>query len=56
MDNPAHDPRLRAGLPARPDASDASQLNAYAGVLDEVGDAARCEEGPLHLCASPATT
>jgi tetratricopeptide (TPR) repeat protein len=37
------------GYALDPDAFDASQLNAYAGVLDEVGDHATCEHIANHL-------
>ena len=49
MDNPRTIRAFQLAYQLDPDAFDASQLNAYAGVLDEVGDAARCEKIALHL-------
>ncbi|HEY4056406.1 MAG TPA: hypothetical protein VGM39_07345 [Kofleriaceae bacterium] len=43
MDNPRTVRAYRLAWQLDPDAYDASQLNAYAGVLDEVGDYATCE-------------
>jgi tetratricopeptide (TPR) repeat protein len=43
MDNPRTVRAYALAYQLDPDAFDATQLNAYAGVLDEVGDAAACE-------------
>ncbi|HEY4181421.1 MAG TPA: hypothetical protein VGM90_31460 [Kofleriaceae bacterium] len=43
MDNPRTVRAYRLAWQLDPDAYDASQLNAYAGVLDEVGDYVTCE-------------
>ncbi|CAN5890809.1 hypothetical protein BH11MYX2_BH11MYX2_09200 [soil metagenome] len=43
MDNPRTVRAYRLAYQLDPDEFDASQLNAYAGVLDEVGDYATCE-------------
>lgn len=49
MDNPRTVRAYALAYQLDPDAFDASQLNAYAGVLDEVGDAATCEAIANHL-------
>jgi tetratricopeptide (TPR) repeat protein len=49
MDNPRTVRAYALAYQLDPDAYDASQLNAYAGVLDEVGDAATCEAIANHL-------
>ncbi len=49
MDNPRTVRAYALAYQLDPDAFDASQLNAYAGVLDEVGDAVTCERVALHL-------
>jgi tetratricopeptide (TPR) repeat protein len=43
MDNPRTVKAYATAWELDPDAFDCSQLNAWAGVLDEVGDSARCE-------------
>lgn len=49
MDNPRTVRAYAQAYQLDPDAYDASQLNAYAGVLDEVGDHATCELIANHL-------
>lgn len=49
MDNPRTVRAYALAYQLDPDAYDASQLNAYAGVLDEVGDHAACEAIANHL-------
>jgi tetratricopeptide (TPR) repeat protein len=49
LDNPRTVKAYELAYQLDPDAFDASQLNAYAGVLDEVGDYARCESIANHL-------
>jgi tetratricopeptide (TPR) repeat protein len=49
MDNPRTVRAYQLAYQLDPDACDASQLNAYAGVLDEVGDHATCEAIANHL-------
>ena len=49
MDNPRTVRAYALAYQLDPDACDASQLNAYAGVLDEVGDHATCELVASHL-------
>ncbi len=49
MDNPRTVKAYELAYQLDPGAFDASQLNAYAGVLDEVGDYARCETIANHL-------
>ncbi|MDB4957315.1 MAG: repeat protein [Myxococcales bacterium] len=49
MDNPRTARAYQLAYQLDPDAFDASQLNAYAGVLDEVGDYATCEKIAAHL-------
>ena len=49
MDNPRTIRAYALAYQLDPDTFDASQLNAYAGVLDEVGDAVTCEKIALHL-------
>lgn len=49
MDNPRTVHAYRIAYALDPDAFDASQLNAYAGVLDEVGEWAECERISKHL-------
>jgi tetratricopeptide (TPR) repeat protein len=49
MDNPRTVKAYALAYQLDPDAFDATQLNAYAGVLDEVGDYATCEKIANHL-------
>lgn len=49
MDNPRTVKAYARAYQLDPDAFDATQLNAYAGVLDEVGDYATCEKVANHL-------
>jgi len=49
MDNPRTVRAYQLAYQLDPDAFDPSQLNAYAGVLDEVGDYATCERIGNHL-------
>jgi tetratricopeptide (TPR) repeat protein len=49
MDNPRTVKSYGLAYTLDPDAFDASMLNAYAGVLDEVGDFAMCERVARHL-------
>jgi tetratricopeptide (TPR) repeat protein len=49
MDNPRTVRAYALAYQLDPDAFDATQLNAYAGVLDEVGDARTCEAIANHL-------
>jgi tetratricopeptide (TPR) repeat protein len=49
MDNPRTVKAYALAYQLDPDAFDATQLNAYAGVLDEVGDYATCEKVANHL-------
>ncbi len=49
MDNPRTVKAYMLAYQLDPDAFDATQLNAYAGVLDEVADYARCEAIAKHL-------
>ena len=49
MDNPRTVKAYALAYQLDPDAFDTSQLNAYAGVLDEVGDYATCEKVANHL-------
>ena len=49
MDNPRTVKAYRFAYQLDPEAFDASQLNAYAGVLDEVGEYATCEAIATHL-------
>jgi tetratricopeptide (TPR) repeat protein len=49
MDNPRTVKAYELAYQLDPGAFDATQLNAYAGVLDEVGDYARCEAIANHL-------
>jgi tetratricopeptide (TPR) repeat protein len=49
MDNPRTVRAYALAYQLDPDAYDASQLNAYAGVLDEIGDHATCEAIANHL-------
>ncbi|MEO8704685.1 MAG: tetratricopeptide repeat protein [Kofleriaceae bacterium] len=49
MDNPRTVKAYALAYQLDPDAFDTSQLNAYAGVLDEVGDYATCEKIANHL-------
>jgi tetratricopeptide (TPR) repeat protein len=49
MDNPRTVRAYALAYQLDPDAYDATQLNAYAGVLDEVGDYATCEAIANHL-------
>ncbi|MFT3696280.1 MAG: tetratricopeptide repeat protein [Kofleriaceae bacterium] len=49
MDNPRTNNAYRLAYQLDPQAFDASQLNAYAGVLDEVGEYTRCEQIANHL-------
>ncbi|HSD87672.1 MAG TPA: tetratricopeptide repeat protein, partial [Kofleriaceae bacterium] len=49
MDNPRTVKAYQLAYQLDPDAFDATQLNAYAGVLDEVGDYATCEKIANHL-------
>jgi tetratricopeptide (TPR) repeat protein len=49
MDNPRTVRAYQLAYQLDPDAFDATQLNAYAGVLDEVGDHAACEQIAQHL-------
>ncbi|HTL33720.1 MAG TPA: tetratricopeptide repeat protein [Kofleriaceae bacterium] len=49
QDNPRTVKAYALAYQLDPDAFDASQLNAYAGVLDEVGDYAMCEKIANHL-------
>jgi tetratricopeptide (TPR) repeat protein len=49
MDNPRTVKAYALAYQLDPDAFDTSQLNAYAGVLDEVGDYAKCEQIANHL-------
>lgn len=49
MDNPRTVRAYQLAYQLDPDAFDATQLNAYAGVLDEVGDYAACERIAQHL-------
>jgi len=49
MDNPRTVKSYALAYQLDPSAFDASQLNAYAGVLDEVGDYVRCEAIANHL-------
>jgi tetratricopeptide (TPR) repeat protein len=49
MDNPRTVKAYELAYQLDPGAFDATQLNAYAGVLDEVGDYARCEAIADHL-------
>ncbi len=49
MDNPRTVKAYALAYQLDPDAFDATQLNAYAGVLDEVGDYPRCEQVANHL-------
>jgi tetratricopeptide (TPR) repeat protein len=49
MDNPRTVKAYQLAYQLDPEAFDATQLNAYAGVLDEVGDYAMCEKIANHL-------
>jgi tetratricopeptide (TPR) repeat protein len=49
MDNPRTVKSYQLAYQLDPEAFDATQLNAYAGVLDEVGDYAMCEKVANHL-------
>jgi tetratricopeptide (TPR) repeat protein len=49
MDNPRTVKAYALAYQLDPEAFDTSQLNAYAGVLDEVGDYATCEKVANHL-------
>ena len=49
MDNPRTVKAYALAYQLDPEAFDATQLNAYAGVLDEVGDYATCEKVANHL-------
>ncbi len=49
MDNPRTVKSYALAYQLDPDAFDTSQLNAYAGVLDEVGDYVTCEKIATHL-------
>lgn len=49
MDNPRTANAYKLAYQLDPDAFDASQLNAYAGVLDEIGEFTRCEQIANHL-------
>ncbi len=49
MDNPRTVKAYGLAYQLDPEAFDASQLNAYAGVLDEVGEYATCEQIANHL-------
>ena len=49
LDNPRTVNAYRLAYQLDPDAFDASQLNAFAGALDEVGDYATCEKIADHL-------
>jgi tetratricopeptide (TPR) repeat protein len=49
MDNPRTVKSYALAYQLDPEAFDASQLNAYAGVLDEVGDYVMCEKIANHL-------
>jgi tetratricopeptide (TPR) repeat protein len=49
MDNPRTYKAYGLAHQLDPDAFDATQLNAFAGVLDEVGDYAMCEQIAKHL-------
>jgi len=49
MDNPRTVKAYALAYQLDPEAFDATQLNAYAGVLDEVGDYATCEQVANHL-------
>lgn len=49
QDNPRTVKAYQVAYQLDPDAFDATQLNAYAGVLDEVGDYAMCERIADHL-------
>jgi len=49
MDNPRTVKAYALAYQLDPEAFDATQLNAYAGVLDEVGDYATCEKIANHL-------
>lgn len=49
MDNPRTVKSYALAYQLDPDAFDETQLNAYAGVLDEVGDYAMCEKIANHL-------
>ena len=49
MDNPRTVKSYALAYQLDPEAYDTSQLNAYAGVLDEVGDYAMCEKIANHL-------
>jgi tetratricopeptide (TPR) repeat protein len=49
MDNPRTVRAYALAYQLDPDAYDATQLNAYAGVLDEIGDHATCEAIANHL-------
>jgi tetratricopeptide (TPR) repeat protein len=49
MDNPRCVKAYALAYQLDPESFDASQLNAYAGVLDEVGDYATCEKVANHL-------
>lgn len=49
MDNPRTVRAYQLAYQLDPDAFDATQLNAFAGVLDEVGDYAMCEKVANHL-------
>ena len=49
MDNPRTVKAYALAYQLDPDAFDTSQLNAYAGVLDEVGDYTTCEKIANHL-------
>jgi tetratricopeptide (TPR) repeat protein len=49
MDNPRTVKSYALAYQLDPEAFDATQLNAYAGVLDEVGDYAACEKVANHL-------
>jgi tetratricopeptide (TPR) repeat protein len=49
MDNPRTARAYQLAYQLDPEAFDATQLNAYAGVLDEIGDYATCEQVANHL-------
>src|SRR2546429_529010 len=52
MDNPRTVRAYKLALQLDPEAFDATQLNAYAGVLDEVGDYTTCEAIGKRLLAA----
>ncbi|HEY5927581.1 MAG TPA: tetratricopeptide repeat protein [Kofleriaceae bacterium] len=54
MDNPRTVKAYQLAYQLDPEAFDASQLNAFAGVLDEVGDYALCEKIANHLLRAGA--